>query len=121
MTAPRHKPLLAPGNEDEWARINEEKAREEAEFAASLSMNERVSFGQKLSQQGGLPARRLGEGRPCPQNELSGPDLDGVIADANAADLPYVVIGGFSVYETVAAEAIKLDRQGEPAPFGLDG
>jgi hypothetical protein len=29
--------------------------------------------------------------------ELSGPDLDGVVADANAAGLPYVVIGGFSV------------------------
>ncbi len=32
-----------------------------------------------------------------PQDELSGPDLDGVVADANAVDLPYVVIGGFSV------------------------
>lgn len=31
------------------------------------------------------------------QNEPSGPDLDGVVADANAVDLPYVVIGGFSV------------------------
>lgn len=29
--------------------------------------------------------------------EPSGPDLDGVVADANAAGLPYVVIGGFSV------------------------
>lgn len=43
--------LLAPGNEVEWARINEEEARQEAEFAASLSMNERVTFGQNLSQQ----------------------------------------------------------------------
>ncbi len=32
-----------------------------------------------------------------PQDELSGPDLDGVVADANAVGLPYVVIGGFSV------------------------
>ena len=32
----------------------------------------------------------------CP-DELSGPDLDGVVADANAVGLPYVVIGGFSV------------------------
>lgn len=32
-----------------------------------------------------------------PQNELSGPDLDGVVAAANAVGLPYVVIGGFSV------------------------
>lgn len=31
------------------------------------------------------------------QDELSGPDLDGVVADANAVELPYVVIGGFSV------------------------
>lgn len=30
-------------------------------------------------------------------DELSGPDLNGVVADANAAGLAYVVIGGFSV------------------------
>jgi hypothetical protein len=40
-----------PGNEEEWARINAEEAREEAEFAASLSMGERVNLGQRLSQQ----------------------------------------------------------------------
>ncbi|HET8861898.1 MAG TPA: hypothetical protein VFM94_01440 [Solirubrobacterales bacterium] len=32
-----------------------------------------------------------------PPDELSGPDLDGVVADANAVGLAYVVIGGFSV------------------------
>lgn len=32
-----------------------------------------------------------------PPPELSGPDLAGVVADADAAGLPYVVIGGFSV------------------------
>ncbi|MGO9322874.1 MAG: hypothetical protein ACLQBY_19015 [Solirubrobacteraceae bacterium] len=32
-----------------------------------------------------------------PQDELSGPDLSGVVADADAAGLDYVVIGGFSV------------------------
>ncbi|HEX6687966.1 MAG TPA: hypothetical protein VF085_04790 [Solirubrobacterales bacterium] len=32
-----------------------------------------------------------------PPDELSGPDLDGVVADANAVGLSYVVIGGFSV------------------------
>ena len=32
-----------------------------------------------------------------PPSELSGPDLDGVVADANSVELPYVVIGGFSV------------------------
>jgi len=31
------------------------------------------------------------------QDEPSGPDLDGVVADANAVGLSYVVIGGFSV------------------------
>jgi hypothetical protein len=31
-----------------------------------------------------------------PPDELSGPDLDGVVADANRVGLPYVVIGGFS-------------------------
>ena len=33
-TQPRKLPLLAPGNEGEWAKINEEKERQEAEFAA---------------------------------------------------------------------------------------
>jgi hypothetical protein len=47
----RTRPLLAPGNEAEWVKINEEEAREEADFAASLSMIERVTYGQKLSQQ----------------------------------------------------------------------
>lgn len=32
-----------------------------------------------------------------PQHEPIGPDLEGVIADANAAGLDHVVIGGFSV------------------------
>jgi hypothetical protein len=49
--ATRQKPLLATGNEAEWAKINEDEAREEAEFTASLSMNERVTYGQRLSQQ----------------------------------------------------------------------
>jgi mannose/cellobiose epimerase-like protein (N-acyl-D-glucosamine 2-epimerase family) len=49
--ASRPDRLLSPGHEAEWAEINEEEARQEAEFAASLSMDERVTFGQKLSQQ----------------------------------------------------------------------
>jgi hypothetical protein len=48
MAASRKKPLLAPGNEAEWARINAEEEREEAQFAASLSIPERLEFGQKL-------------------------------------------------------------------------
>jgi hypothetical protein len=45
------KRLLAPGNEAEWAKINEEEERQEAEFALALSPAERVAYGQKLSQQ----------------------------------------------------------------------
>lgn len=48
---PKRRPLMAPGNEAEWARINEEKEREEADFAASLSISERLEFGQKLCDQ----------------------------------------------------------------------
>jgi hypothetical protein len=46
--ATRARPLLAPGNEAEWAVINREEEREEAEFAQALSISERLEFGQKL-------------------------------------------------------------------------
>lgn len=39
--------------------------------------------------------------------EPSGPDLDGVVADANAVELPYVVIGGFSVIANGFVRATK--------------
>jgi hypothetical protein len=42
---------LAPGHEAEWAKINEEEARHEAEFAASLTITERLEFGQLLCDQ----------------------------------------------------------------------
>jgi hypothetical protein len=51
MADRHHKVLLSPGHEAEWAEVNEEEARQEAEFAASLSMEERVRLGQQLSQQ----------------------------------------------------------------------
>jgi hypothetical protein len=61
-------------------------------------------------------------------DELSGPDLAGVISDANAVGLEYVVIGGFSViyhgyiratkdsdhYDTVAKRAETGNWGGEP-------
>jgi hypothetical protein len=51
MTASRQKPLFAPGNEAEWARINREEERQDAEFAASLAIPERLEFGQGLCDQ----------------------------------------------------------------------
>lgn len=51
MAKSRRKPLLAPGNEAEWAEINREEERQEAEFAASLSIPERLEFGQRLCDQ----------------------------------------------------------------------
>lgn len=39
--------------------------------------------------------------------EPSGPDLDGVVADANAVALPFVVIGGFSVIANGFVRATK--------------
>jgi hypothetical protein len=41
------------------------------------------------------------------QDEPSGPDLDGVVADANAVGLSYVVIGGFSVMANGFVRATK--------------
>jgi len=41
------------------------------------------------------------------RDEPSGPDLDGVVADANAVGLSYVVIGGFSVIANGFVRATK--------------
>ena len=51
MDSSARKTLLEPGHKDDWAKINEESDREEAEFAASLSMPERLEFGQQLCDQ----------------------------------------------------------------------
>jgi hypothetical protein len=45
------KPLLGAGNEAEWALVNAEEERQEAEFAASLTIPERLEFGQRLCDQ----------------------------------------------------------------------
>ncbi len=42
-----------------------------------------------------------------PQDEPSGPDLEGVVADANAVGLQYVVIGGFGVIANGFVRATK--------------
>lgn len=47
----RESPLLAPGNEAEWAEINRREERQDAEFARSLTTVERIEFGQRLCDQ----------------------------------------------------------------------
>lgn len=44
-----------------------------------------------------------------PQDEPTGPDLEGVIADANAVGLQYVVIGGFSFKRLAGRPSDRLD------------
>jgi hypothetical protein len=44
-------PRPAPGYEAEWAKINEEEERQEAEFALKLSISERLESGQNLCDQ----------------------------------------------------------------------
>ncbi len=51
MATRADKPFLSPGNEAEWALVNAEGERQEAEFAATLSVPERLEFGQKLCDQ----------------------------------------------------------------------
>lgn len=60
--------------------------------------------------------------------EPSGPDLVGVVRDANEVSLPFVVVGGFSVilmrgglppldYDTVAGYAVPTEVGSEVAPI----
>ena len=51
MATRTYRPLLAPGNEAEWAQINAEEERQEAEFASTLTVPERLEFGQRLCDQ----------------------------------------------------------------------
>jgi hypothetical protein len=51
-TNERKGPLLAAGNEAEWAKINEEDERYEAESARAMSVSERLELGQNLCDQG---------------------------------------------------------------------
>ena len=48
----RKGPLLAAGNEAEWAKINEESDRHEAESARAMTVSERLQLGQNLCDQG---------------------------------------------------------------------
>jgi len=48
MAEKRTKPLLAAGNEVEWAEINRVEAGQDAAFARRLSLDERLELGQRL-------------------------------------------------------------------------
>jgi hypothetical protein len=50
-TTPGKGPRPAPGYEAEWAEVNREEERQEAEFALTLSVPERLEVGQKLCDQ----------------------------------------------------------------------
>lgn len=49
--ATRKKPLLAVGNEAEWAEINREEAEHHRRTTKALTPSQRIAQGQKLSQQ----------------------------------------------------------------------
>jgi hypothetical protein len=49
--AAREKPLLAPGNEAEWAKINREEIEQLRASNLALTPTQRLEQGQKLSQQ----------------------------------------------------------------------
>ena len=51
MAMSTDKPLLAAGNEAEWARINREEDGQRRAIAMSLTPSQRIAHGQKLSQQ----------------------------------------------------------------------
>jgi hypothetical protein len=49
--ASRTRPLLATGNEAEWAEINREKSEYHRQTTRALTPSQRIAQGQKLSQQ----------------------------------------------------------------------
>jgi len=51
MAKSPNKPLLAPGNEVEWARINREEAEQMRASNMALTPAQRLDVGQRLSQQ----------------------------------------------------------------------
>lgn len=67
MATPRQKPLLAPGNEAEWARLNAEKRRVLTP-APDTPIGELLRRGQHLSAQGAslLRAVERADGRSRP-------------------------------------------------------
>jgi hypothetical protein len=52
MSEPKYGPVPPGPSNIEWARINEEDERHEAESARAMSVSERLEFGQNLCDQG---------------------------------------------------------------------
>lgn len=88
---------MAPGNEAEWAKINEEKEQREAEFARTLSVPERLDFGQKLYDQAFKFYNAVHASDPGPRRDSAGSDLLRVVVDADASALEHIVIGDLAV------------------------
>jgi hypothetical protein len=51
MAKSPNNPLLAPGNDAEWARINREEAEQLRASNLALTPAQRLELGQRLSQQ----------------------------------------------------------------------
>ncbi len=51
MRSERSTPLLSPGHEEEWARINAEEAEQLRASNMALTPAQRLTQGQRLSQQ----------------------------------------------------------------------
>jgi mannose/cellobiose epimerase-like protein (N-acyl-D-glucosamine 2-epimerase family) len=51
MRAEQRTPLLSPGHEAEWAKINAEEERQLHESNLALSPSQRLEVGQSLSEQ----------------------------------------------------------------------
>ncbi len=51
MATSRQKRLLAPGNEAEWARINQEEEEQRRASSMALTPAQRLAQGQRLSRQ----------------------------------------------------------------------
>jgi mannose/cellobiose epimerase-like protein (N-acyl-D-glucosamine 2-epimerase family) len=47
----RHKTLLEPGHEAEWAELNREKREYHQRTTRAMTPSQRIAEGQKLSQQ----------------------------------------------------------------------
>ena len=92
---PKKRPLLAPGNEAEWAGSTRRRSARKPSSPHALDLRAARVRPEAL-RAGGLTSSAVSIRAAMSHSESSGPDLVGVVADANAVGLPYVVIGGFA-------------------------